>query len=381
MSFLNDIRVVDATRLLPGGFCTMLLSDMGASVVKVEQPGLGDYMRSTPPTVEGVSPVHSTVNRNKLSIGVNLKSKQGKLILHRLVRSADVFVEGFRPGAMERLGFSFDDVRRTNRRIIYCSISAFGQRESISSTPGHDINFQAIAGTLGYPGKAQVPLLQLSDLVSGTYAALAIVGAIAGRKRGVHIDVPIAPSLLSWTVLPASSYFVTGRSPKRGESLIFGSTPYYNVYATSDGGHVAVAAIEQEFWHNLLSVVGAPELEELRFGTQKERRRVSKRLAEIFASKTRDQWAELLEGKETCSSPVASVGEALESAWAQRTGVLARIPGDGRVLDWPVHVRPGRRKKRQTSAPTLGRDTGAILSSLGYGPAEVERLKRVGAVE
>ena len=304
----------------------MLLSDMGAEVIKVEQPGLGDYMRATPPTKDGGSPVHATVNRSKFSIGIDLKAEEGKGVLRRLLKETDVFVEGFRPGVMKRLGFPFEAVRRINPKIVYCAISAYGQSSRLSSMPGHDINFQAMAGTLGYSRRAEVPLLQLSDMVSGIYAALAIAGALVERKGAVFIDVPIVPSLLSWMVLPASTYLATGRPPKEGDSLIFGSTPYYNLYRTSDGRYIAVAAIEQEFWHNLTEAVGARELEQKRFGTIKERREVTSGLRRIFASRTRDEWASLLMDKDTCATPVLSVEEASD----QRLGKRCIDAGRGR---------------------------------------------------
>lgn len=360
----------------------MLLSDMGASVVKVEQPGLGDYMRATPPTGGSASPVHSFVNRNKLSIGINLKTEDGREVLRRLLREADVFVEGFRPGAMKRLGFSFESIRRISHRIVYCSISAYGQGNRFSSMPGHDINFQAMAGTLGYSVPPSVPQLQLSDLVSGSYAALAIVGALTHRKRdAVHIDVPMVPSLVSWMILPTASYLVTGHAPKEGDSLIFGSTPYYNLYCTSDGKYLAVAAIEDEFWHNLVFKLGIPELERKRFGTPRERIEVARRLTRIFASKTRDEWARLLMKSETCVTPVLSVDEALASEWAKANSMLLRVQGDGVVLNWPVRSNPGMRTSPFTGAPPLGRDTDDLLASLGYEADEVARLRSQGAVD
>jgi alpha-methylacyl-CoA racemase len=381
VGFLDGVRVVDTTRLLPGGYCTMLLSDMGAEVIKVEQPGLGDYMRATPPTKDGGSPVHATVNRNKLSIGVDLKTEEGKGVLRRLLREADVFVEGFRPGVMRRLGFSFEAVRRVSPKVVYCSISAYGQSSSLSSMPGHDVNFQAMAGTLGYSPQPEVPLLQLSDMVSGTYAALAISGALAGRKGGVFIDVPIVSSLLSWMVLPASAYLATGRPPKEGHSLIFGSTPYYNLYRTSDGGYVAVAAIEEEFWHNLTEALGAQSLEQKRFGTVRERREVTNGLRHIFASRTRNEWAGLLMGKDTCATPVLTVEEALTSSWAKAASMLVDVAGNGSVLNSPIRSKPEMRSDPILAAPTLGRDTSSLMASMGYGKKDVARLRRMGVVE
>jgi crotonobetainyl-CoA:carnitine CoA-transferase CaiB-like acyl-CoA transferase len=381
VGFLDTVRVIDATRLLPGGFCTMLLSDMGAHVIKVEQPGLGDYMRATPPTKDGRSPVHATVNRNKLSIGINLKSEEGKGLLRRLLMETDVFVEGFRPGAMKRLGFSFAAVKRINPKIVYCSISAHGQLSRLSSVPGHDINFQAMTGTMGYSHRAEVPLLQLSDMVSGTYAALAIAGALARRKGAVFIDIPIVSSLLSWMVLPVSAYLATGRPPKEGHSLIFGSTPYYNVYRTSDGKYIAVAAIEEEFWYNLMEVLGAQGLEQKRFGSAKERREVTKGLTRIFGSKTRDEWAVLLRSKDTCATPVITVDEALASGWAKAASMLVDVARDGTVLNSPLRTRPKMRSTPFTAAPSLGRDTGSLMAMLGYSKQDVERLRMLGVVE
>jgi crotonobetainyl-CoA:carnitine CoA-transferase CaiB-like acyl-CoA transferase len=380
VGWLDGVKVVDVTRLLPGGFCTMLLSDMGAEVFKVEQPGLGDYMRATPPTREGRSPVNDTANRNKLSIGVNLKREAGKEVLRRLVGRADVFVEGFRPGAMKRLGFSFPEVRRLNPRIVYCSISAFGQKSRHSSMPGHDINFQAMAGSLGYSEKPAVPLVQMGDMVSGMYAALAILGALVRRKAAVYIDVPIVQSLESWMVIPASSYVATGESPSEGDSLVFGSDPYYNVFETSDGKHMAVAAIEERFWHNLVTELGIPEIENKRFGSSAERAEVTRRLRQAFASKTRDEWADLLMWKETCATPVLTVAEALEGDWSRAFSMLTHLKSNGTVLNNPLRTSVPMRSKPFTPAPSLGEHTDRVMKSLGYSKAQVATLRSSGAI-
>ena len=381
MGFLDGVRVVDATRLLPGGFCTMLLSDMGAEVIKVEEPGLGDYMRATPPTKDGVSPVHLTVNRNKKSIGVNLKSEEGKEVMRRLLVDADVFVEGFRPGAMSRLGFSFLEVKRISPQIVYCSISAYGQENRLSSMPGHDINFQAMAGTLGYSPGPEVPLLQLGDMASGMYAAVGILGALAGKKGAVHIDVPIVGSLLSWMVIPASAYLATGRPPREGHSLVFGSTPYYNLYKTSDGRHMAVAAIEEGFWKNLLRVLGIPEMAPMRFGTPKARREVTEAITRIFASKTRDEWSALLMDRDTCTTPVLTVEEALTSDWAKNLSMLLETSAGEEILNGPVRTKPPMRTRRFGRAPRLGQDTSPLMRSMGYSASRIEALRSAGAIQ
>ncbi len=350
-------------------------------MIKVEQPGLGDYMRATPPTKDGRSPVHATVNRNKLSIGIDLKAEEGKAIMRKLLKEADVFVEGFRPGAMKKLGFSFEEVTKVNPKIVYCSISAYGQSSGLSSMPGHDINFQAMAGTLGYHPRAQVPLLQLGDMVSGMYAALAILGGLVRRKGAVFVDVPIVSSLLSWMVIPASAYLATGKPLKEGHSLVFGSTPYYNLYRTSDGKYMAVAAIEQEFWRNLVTKLGAPGLEQKRFGMRKERREVADQLKRIFASKTRDEWAKILMHEDTCATPVLTVEEALTSDWARAASMMVEVAKDGTVLNGPLRSKPRMRTRPLTKAPSLGEDTGLLMRSMGYSKKEVSRLKRLRIVE
>ena len=380
MGFLDGVRVVDATRLLPGGYCTMLLSDMGAEVIKVEEPGLGDYMRATPPTKDGRSPLHATINRNKLSVGINLKDAEGKEVLRRLLRKSDVFVEGFRPGAMKRLGFSYSQVRRLNPRIVYCSISTYGQSGKLSSMPAHDINFQAMAGTLGYHPRPEAPLIQLGDMSSGAYAAMSILGALAAKKRGAYLDVPIVPSLLSLMAVPATAYLATGVPPKAGHSLVFGSTPYYALYETSDGRHMAVAAIEDRFWHNLLVALGVPGLEDKRFGTKEERAEVSRVLRRTFATRTQKEWSDILMPSETCATPVLTVGEALESDWAKDASMLTKAGGD-LVLNGPVRSRPKQRGRPFTRAPELGEHTDRILASMGYPKSKVGQLKSKGAIQ
>ncbi len=381
MGFLDGVRVLDATRLLPGGFCTMLLSDMGAEVIKVEQPGTGDYMRSTPPTKEGRSPAHASVNRNKLSIGVDLKSREGKEVMRRLLKGSDVFVEGFRPGAMARLGFSFEAARKVNRRIVYCSISGFGQGSPLSSMPGHDINFQAMAGTLGYAPRPEAPLLQLSDIASGMYAALGILGALVKRRGPVYIDVPMVASLLSWMLIPAAAYLATGDAPAPGSSLVLGSTPFYRLYGTSDGKRVAVAAVEGEFWRNLLDELMLAELEPKRLGTDEERGEVREALERAFATKTRDQWAEALMGRETCATPVLDIREAMESDWARAGRAIVKVKGGDRVINTPLRSKPPSRGRPFTRAPELGQDTSRILRRLGYSKADITALFKAKAIQ
>jgi crotonobetainyl-CoA:carnitine CoA-transferase CaiB-like acyl-CoA transferase len=218
-------------------------------------------------------------------------------------------------------------------------------------------------------------------MVAGSLAAVAVLGALVRRKEAVYIDVPIVQSLLSWMVVPMAAYTVTGKPPSEGHSLMFGSTPYYNLYRTSDGKYMAVAAIEDDFWHNLVTRLGVPGIENKRFGAAPERRRVASALRRAFASKTRDEWTRLLAHEDTCASPVLSVEEALNSEWARASSSLAEVEGSAPVLNSPMRTLPPMRGRPYTAAPSLGKDTDQVMKGLGYGKAEISRLKRRGVLE
>lgn len=373
---LSGVRVVDISRLLPGGFCTHLLSAYGAEVIKVEEPGLGDYIREVPPILDGVSLVHTMINRDKLSVALDLKRGPGREVLRALVKRSDVFVEGFRPGVADSLGFSFEEVRKLNRRIVYCSISSFGKSSPLSSMPTHDLNLEGMAGLLGSGQKPEVPFVQFADYVAGMYAAVGILAALGrGSEEAVLVDVPMVQSLMSLLMLPASSYFATGVPPTRGQSLVFGSEPCYRLYRTADDRYLAVAAIEPHLWKNLMGAIGLPHLARLRDGTRRERSRLGREMSRVFASRTQAAWSSLLMGRDTAVTPILDIDEALDSKWARETGVVGSVGGR------PVVNQPLRALSRteEEDAPSLGRDTERVLESLGYTRKRIEGLIKSGA--
>ena len=267
MLALDDVRVLDLTRLLPGPFCTMLLADFGADVIKVEDTAGGDYMRWMPPLVDDSSAMFHPLNRNKRSVAIDLKNPLGRDAFLRLAETVDVVVESFRPGVMDRLGIGFAALREVNPRLVLCSISGYGQDGPFRDRAGHDLNYAAVAGVLLLGGNADeppaMPGLQVGDLGGGALdAALAIMIALhhaARTGRGQHCDVSMVDGLISWAGVHASQLFATGEAPAPATGMLTGRYPCYRIYACADG-YLSVGALEPKFWRAFVEVIGLPEL-------------------------------------------------------------------------------------------------------------------------
>src|SRR3954454_19308716 len=274
---LAGVRVLDLTRLLPGGFCTGLLADFGADVLKVEDTGLGDYVRWAPPRYEGAEPsaasaLFLSLNRNKRSIRVNLKTDAGREVLLRLVREADVLVEGFRPGVMDRLGVGYERLREENPGLVYCAITGYGQDGPYRDRSGHDMNYLGLVGVLGLTGDRGGPPVQsagqIADLGGGALmAAVGILAALRGRDRsgeGQLVDVSMADGSLSWLAMVAAKYLADGVVPERGGLPLAGSLVCYRPYACADG-YVTLGALEPKIWQAWCRGVGREDLIERQF--------------------------------------------------------------------------------------------------------------------
>ena len=265
---LDGIRVLDLSRLLPGGFGTGLLADLGAEVIKVEQPVVGDYMRWLDPKLGDESAASWVVDRGKRSIGVDLKSPRGVEVVRRLVRSADAFVESFRPGVADRLGVGYEALRAERPDLVYCSISGYGQTGPLRTEAGHDLNYIGRAGLLSitgsHDGRPGIPGVQVADLGGG--ALLAMVGLLAALVRaartgeGEHIDMSMTDGAFALLSVHLGDYFATGVVPERERMLLNGGYPSYNVYACADGKHLTVGALEEKFFAVVCEVVGRPDL-------------------------------------------------------------------------------------------------------------------------
>lgn len=380
---LTGIRVLDLTRLLPGAVCTMLLADMGADVVKVEEPGGGDPMRSAPPLVDGRSALFNAFNRNKRSVTLNLKSEAGRELLLSLVEHAAVLVEGNRPGVMERLGLGWDVLHARNPRLVMCSITGYGQDGPFASRAGHDINYMATSGALGLNGDRSgppVPLaVQVADIGGGgLQPAVAILGALVGMERdsqGRWIDASMMDGAVSWLALAMAAHG-GGEHVGRGDQRLAGRYACYRVYACKAGGFYSVGALEPKFWANLCDALERPDLFDLQFAEGPEGVRVHEAMESVFSSRTRSEWERKLAGLDVCCEPVLELKEVPSHPQVAARGLII----SGRT---GVEVRPAvplRPDWRRLDAPALGEHTAEILAEVGVDPARLEGLRKESAV-
>lgn len=385
---LNGIAVLDLTRLVPGGFCSLVLADLGANVLKIEEPGRGDYLRAFPPLGNTQSRLFTALNRGKRSLTLNLKHEHGRELLLDLVQRADVLIESFRPGVLARLGLDFAALHSVNPRLIVCAISGFGQQGPLSTRAGHDLNYLGYAGVLPQfaPRRATseqaistpiVPGLQLADLGGGALpAALAIVAALFARERngqGQFLDISMTDSVLHWMTLLAAQQW-NGGAPPGGHGPLSGGYACYSIYPTADGPALTVAAVEPQFWDTLCRMLGRAEYVPLQYADWPAQQRMFTDLAGIFAARSCAEWLEFFEGLDVCVGPVLDLAAALE-LHAQQSFVLEQ-PGEG-----PLHQLGGLFGSTATRpAPALGEHTDEVLGALGLTAAEIVGLRATGVV-
>ena len=380
---LSGIRVLDLTRLLPGAFCTMLLADMGADVIKIEAPSGGDYMRWTPPLINGQSALFNALNRNKRSLTLNLKSEVGRGLLLRLAERSDVLVEGNRPGVMERLGLGWPVIHARNPALVMCSITGYGQDGPLASHAGHDINYMATAGALGLNGAKDGPpvpfAVQVADIGGGgLQPAVAILGALVGVQRGDEgrwLDVSMTDGAVSWLALVLAQQGA-GEQVGSGDQRLTGRYACYRVYECKDGGYYSVGALEPKFWTALCNAVGEPDLIEVQFAAGDDRVRAHRAMEAVFLSRTRSEWERDLAGLEVCCEPILDLSEMASHPQIAARGLVVNGPAG-------VEVRPAvlmRADWRRRDAPRLGEHTSEILSELGVDGTKLASLEKNGVI-
>jgi crotonobetainyl-CoA:carnitine CoA-transferase CaiB-like acyl-CoA transferase len=372
-----------------------MLADFGADVIKVEEPGSGDYGRFMPPQLAGgMSLYFVAINRNKRSMTLNLKAEEGREIFLRLVRRADVVLESFRPGVMERLSLGYEQLKEVHPGLVYCAISGYGQDGPYRLRAGHDLNYAGYAGLLDYNrgqrGEPAMPPTQLGDLAGGSFmAVIGIMMALFGRTQtgeGRMVDVSMTEGVMSLLPLTATAYLNTGQAPQPGKSALDGGLPCYNIYETLDGKHITLAALEYKFWHTFCTHIGHLEL--LPFHTPVgpgEREEAIDMLRAIFKTKTRDEWIAELADIDACVGPVYSIDEALNDPQAKARGasVTSEPIGDTGTSFRTLPSFPrisGVEDEQRMAPPCLGEHTGELLRELDYSDAEIEGFKAGGVI-
>ena len=377
---LKGVTVLDATRLLPGAFCTLVLADLGADVIKIEEPGRGDYMRWLPPMAGKHSAGFNALNRNKRSITLNLKAAAGRDAFLTLAKTAQVVVEGNRPGVMDRLGIGWEVLHAANPKVVMCSITGYGQDGPLASAAGHDINYMAVAGALsmtGERGGAPLPLgLQIADVGGGAMgAAVAILAALLDVERGGdgrHLDVSMMEGALTWTAGAQASVAAGAPDPGRSNWLLTGAHPCYRVYPCADG-YLSVGALEPKFWEALCEAVGRPDLAPFGLASAEDAETAIAEMEAVFARHTRAEWAERLRGLDVCVEPVLDVREVQDHPQVRARGLLLDTE-TGREIRPQVVTSPDWRR---LPPPDLGEHTEEVLAAAGL---DVARLRAEGAI-
>ena len=390
---LEGIKVLDLSRALAGPYCTMLLGDMGADVIKIERPGKGDDSRAWgPPFIEGESAYFLSINRNKKSITLNLKSEKGKEILFKLIKISDVLIETNRPGVMEKLGLSFEEVKKVNPKIVYCSISGFGQTGPYKLRPGFDQVIQGMGGLMSITGEENRPPIKvgvaITDVGAGMYAAIGILAALLRRDKtgkGEYIDVSMLDGTISWLTYQSGRYFASGEVPKpmgSGHPLI---VPY-QAFKTKDI-YINIAVGNDSLWRKFCETIGLNITDDPKFSTNAKRvenkEELIKILNEILSKKTGKEWLEILNKAGIPCGPIYKLNDIFSDPHVLSRGMVSEIehPKAGKIKLTGVPIKfknsPG---KIRLHPPLLGENNFEILEEIGYKKEEIEKFREEGVI-
>jgi len=398
MLALEKIRVLELTPLAPGEFCTMILGDFGAEVLKVESPA-GKLGLALQGEVNRKEAAYNPLDRNKKSIVLNLKSQAGRQVFYRLAEQADVIVEGFRPGVVKNLGIDYDTIKKLNPKIIYCSLSGYGQNGPYRDFPGHDINYISIAGVLGLIGPSGmppvIPMNFIADFAGASlYGVIGILMALVARNEtgeGQYVDVAFTDGVISLETFLTTWYFLHGAIPKRGETMLHGAYPYYGVYETKDGKYISIGCVEPHFWENLCRLIGKEEYIPYQVSIEhflqkpdgEKWAEISSYLKQSFLTRSRDEWFELLIQNDIPAGKVYTLDEVFSDPQVLQREMVTEVehPTFGKIKQAGIAPKlshtPG---KVRTFTPLTGEHTEEVLRGLGYSSKEIENLRQEGTI-
>ncbi|MBW1836364.1 MAG: CoA transferase [Deltaproteobacteria bacterium] len=376
---LKDILVLDLSRLFPGPYCSMILADHGARVIAIEDRRFEkEYM-----------PILSNINRNKEHMTLNLKNGKGQDIFFSLAKKADVVLEGFRPGVTQRLGVGYEDIRKINPGIIYCSITGYGQTGALRNQVGHDVNYLGHSGVLSLIGPQNgppyIPGIQVADMVGGLNGAIGIMLALHAREKtgtGQHIDVSMTDAMMAMLPIVAGFHWVFGAPPEKGNALLSHRYACYNIYQTKDAKYITLGALEPRFWEAVCHYFEVPEYIPLQFDEPSKELLIDF-FKKVFLKKTRDEWMEIFSNTDTCIGRVLTVDEALDGDYSRSRNMVVKLEQPGQdpvpVLGIPIKMtaNPG---SIRSLPPKFGENTRPILEELGFSITEIQHMSDEGVI-
>ncbi|MDP1745053.1 MAG: CaiB/BaiF CoA-transferase family protein [Bacteroidota bacterium] len=375
---LTGVKILDLTRLLPGPMCTLHLADMGADVLKIEELSIGDYARLMPPMQNKNSVFFHAVNRNKRSIAIDLTKEEGRLLFLKLSETADIIVESFRPGVVNKLGIDYETLKKNNPKLIYCSITGYGQTGPYRDKAGHDINYCAYTGVLDRKEEQPfIPNFQIADVVGGSLnAAMGILAALVQQKmtgEGQYIDVSIMDGILAHATTALAQV-------DHGEhGFLTGALPCYSIYETSDKKFMALGALEFKFWERFCKAIDRADLVIFHMVAEEQAQKVFAEVSAIFESNTQQFWIDKFKDIDCCVSPILTLKESLDNEQVKARNMIQikNYPDEGEVLQFGLPLKfSSFQFEVEMPAPLLGEHTEQELLAIGYSKIEIEQLRK-----
>jgi len=391
VGLLTGQKMLDLSRLLPGPYCSLLLADLGMEVLKIEDLEMGDYMRKMGPIRKKDSPYFLALNRNKKSMTLNLKREEGKEIFYKLIETYDIVLESFRPGVMDRLGIGYQELKKKNPRVIFCSLSGYGQDGPYREKSGHDVNYIGLGGILELTGAKNggpvIPGVQIADIGGGgMMAAIAILAAIIHREKtgeGQYLDISMLDSVISWLSIHAGKFFMDKELPRRGEMYLSGGFACYQVYSTKDERYMSLGALEPKFWKNFCETIERRDLILKQFLEGEEQSRIIEEIQTLFKQKTQREWINLFMNVDACCEPILTLKEVSQHPQVLHRQMVMEVehPVEGKIQQIGNPIKSSQFSfEIRTPPPAWGEHTKEILKGIGYSDKEIEHYKEVKAI-